>query len=147
MLDEIATLFANARREGTKNLLSAINKFWKCPAEERVARAKGEQLVEYPVLNVWGNITPEQVENYLQGLDMTGGTINRIMPFFISPKTETIRHPHAVIDNYDRVIKSLQKIADSREQRTLIFSPEADDARFEWFDTERKEPNLSLIHI
>ena len=49
MLDEIATLFANARREGTKNLLSAINKFWKCPTEERVARAKGEQIVKYPV--------------------------------------------------------------------------------------------------
>ena len=139
MLDEIATLFANARREGTKNLLSAINKFWKCPAVERVARAKGEQIVEYPVLSVWGNITPEQVVEYLQGLDMTGGTINRFMPFFITPKVETIRHPHPVVEYYTRVVQSLQIIASSRQQRTLIFSTEADDARFDWFSNQRAE--------
>ena len=139
MLDEIATLFANARREGTKNLLSAINKFWKCPAVERVARAKCEQIVEYPVLSVWGNITPEQVVEYLQGLDMTGGTINRFMPFFITPKVETIRHPHPVVEDYTRVVQCLQIIADSRQQRTLIFSTEADDARFDWFSKQRAE--------
>ena len=139
MLDEIATLFANARREGTKNLLSAINKFWKCPAVERVARAKCEQIVEYPVLSVWGNITPEQVVEYLQGLDMTGGTINRFMPFFITPKVETIRHPHPVVEYYTRVVQCLQIIADSRQQRTLIFSTEADDARFDWFSKQRAE--------
>ena len=139
MLDEIATLFANARREGTKNLLSAINKFWKCPTEERVARAKAEQIVKYPVLSVWGNITPEQVVEYLQGLDMTGGTINRFMPFFITPKVETIRHPHPVVEYYTRVVQCLQIIADSRQQRTLIFSTEADDARFDWFSKQRAE--------
>ena len=139
MLDEIATLFANARREGTKNLLSAINKFWKCPTEERVARAKGEQIVKYPVLSLWGNITPEQVVEYLQGLDMTGGTINRFMPFFITPKVETIRHPHPVVEDYTRVVQCLQIIADSRQQRTLIFSTEADDARFDWFSKQRAE--------
>ena len=139
MLDEIATLFANARREGTKNLLSAINKFWKCPTEERVARAKAEQIVKYPVLSVWGNITPEQVVEYLQGLDMTGGTINRFMPFFITPKVETIRHPHPVVEYYTRVVQCLQIIADSRQQRTMIFSTEADDARFDWFSKQRAE--------
>ena len=139
MLDEIATLFANARREGTKNLLSAINKFWKCPPEERVARAKGEQIVKYPVLSVWGNITPEQVVEYLQGLDMTGGTINRFHAVFITTKVETIRHPHPVVEHYDQVVQSLQSIADSRQQRTLIFSTEADDARFDWFSKQRAE--------
>ena len=139
ILDEIATLFANARREGTKNLLSAINKFWKCPAVERVARAKGEQIVEYPVLSVWGNITPDQVVEYLTGLDMTGGTINRFMPFYVSPKVETVRHPHPIIEHYDFVVKGLQEIADNREQRTLVFTEEADDARFEWFKAQREQ--------
>ena len=139
MLDEIATLFANARREGTKNLLSAINKFWKCPAVERVARAKGEQIVEYPVLSMWGNITPDQVVDYLTGLDMTGGTINRFMPFYVSPKVETVRHPHPIVEHYDSVVKGLQDIADSREQRTLVFTEEADDARFEWFKAQREQ--------
>ena len=140
-LDEIARLFANARRDGTKNLLSAINSFWKCPTEERVARAKGEQIVEYPVLSVWGNITPDQISEYLQGLDMTGGTINRFMPFFVTPKEETIRHPHFAIEHYDQVIKRLQRIAGSRDRRTLIFSTDADDARFDWF-TEQREKHL-----
>ena len=139
MLDEIATLFANARREGTKNLLSAINKFWKCPVVERVARAKGEQIVEYPVLSMWGNITPDQVVEYLTGLDMTGGTINRFMPFYVSPKVETVRHPHPIIEHYDFVVKGLQEIGDSREQRTLVFTEEADDARFEWFKAQREQ--------
>ena len=138
MLDEIATLFANARREGTKNLLSAINKFWKCPVTERVARASGEQMVEYPVLNVWGNITPNQVSEYLQGLDLTGGTINRFMPFFVQPKVETVRHPHAVVNYYDNVVKWLQYVADGSNQRTLIFTEEADDCRFEWFKAQRE---------
>ena len=138
MLDEIATLFANARRDGTKNLLSAINKFWRCPADERVARAKGEQIVKYPVLNLWGNITPDQVLEYLVGLDMTGGTINRFMTWFISPKVETIRHPHPVVEYYDQVVQRLQSIADSRQQRTLIFTEEADDARFDWYKNQRE---------
>ena len=138
MFDEVATLFANARRSGTKNLLSAINKLWKCPSSERVARAGGEQSVSYPVLNVWGNITPDQVLEYLVGLDMTGGTINRFMPFFITPKVETIRHPHAVADFYDQVVQRLQSISDSRQQRTLVFTPEADDERFDWYKNQRE---------
>ena len=139
MFDEIATLFANARREGTRNLLSSINSFWKCPIDGLVVKSGRQYHSHYPVLNVWGNITPAQVENYLEGLDVTGGVLNRFMPFFISPKRETIRHPHADIESYDQVIKRLKNIADSREQRTLIFSTDADDARFDWFDKERRK--------
>ena len=139
MFDEISTLFANARREGTRNLLSSINSFWKCPKDGLVVKSGRRYHSHYPVLNVWGNITPDQVEGYLEGLDLTGGILNRFMPFFISPKRETIRHPHAELESYDRVVKRLQKIADSSEQRTLIFAPDADETRFNWFDKERQK--------
>ena len=91
MLDEVATLFSNARRDGTKNLLYGVNKLWKCPKHEQIARAKGSQLVKYPCLSAWGNITPDQVAEYLADSDITGGVINRWMPFFVQPKWETVR--------------------------------------------------------
>ena len=141
MLDEVATLFSNARRDGTKNLLHGINKLWKCPEHEKIARAKGRQLVKYPCLSVWGNITPDQVAEHLADSDISGGIINRWMPFFVQPKRETVRHPHAIVDHYSNWILRLKELYAGGEHRTLLFSEEADDARFLW----QKETREALI--
>ena len=138
LFDESSVLFTNARREGTKNLLSGLNELWLCPPTYRTAKADLDSTLTQPYLNCWGNIPTLLIPSVFRQEDMIAGTLNRWLPFYISPKIETVRHPHAIADLYDAWIQYLKSVFDHETSRAFIFNQEADDARFDWYDKLRR---------
>ena len=139
LFDEGSVVFENTRRTGTKNLFAGLNELWLCPQTYATARAAGVSKVERPYVCTWANIPTKLIASVFRHEDMIGGSLNRWLPFFISPKIKTERYPYAEIRFYDVWIKELYRIADSSRARTLTFTEEADDARFEWFEGLRAE--------
>ena len=139
MLDESSVVFTNSRREGTKNILGGLNELWLCPPNYTTVRAGEKARVDFPYLNCWGNIPTELIPSVFRQEDLIAGTLNRWLPFYITPKTKTERSPHPVSESYDMWIKRLKSIYSGYgSDRRLIFTTEADDARFEWYDTLRQ---------
>lgn len=139
LFDEGSIVFENTRRSGTKNLLAGLNELWLCPSNYATGRAGGPahdiEYIEHPYLCCWGNIPTKLIASVFRMDDMIGGSLNRWMPFFIQPKRETMRYPHAENKMYDTWIKILKAIIG--HSRSLMFTEEADDARFKWFDKLR----------
>ena len=135
LFDEGSIVFENTRRSGTKNLLAGLNELWLCPQNYSTGRAADTESIEHPYLCCWGNIPTKLIASVFRLDDMIGGSLNRWMPFFIQPKPETMRYPHAEPKMYDTWIKILKAIFS--HPRTFIFTEEADDARFNWFKSLR----------
>ena len=155
IFDEVSIMFENTRRVGTRNLLSQLGEIWLCPINHTTGRGEsggGITSIESPYLCCWGNIPIKTVTSVFEYADITSGLLNRWMPFYISPKVETMRHPHAIAEAYNvwvQIIKSIR----SYNNRSLIFSKDADNERFEWYsDIRRKgiesddDTGLSRIH-
>ena len=138
MYDETSVVFANSRREGTKNLLGGLNELWLCRPSYRTARAKEIGTVEMPYLNCWGNIPTQLIPAVFRQEDLIAGTLNRWLPFYITPKIKTERSPHAEPDYYDAWIQRLKSIYEQTD-RQLIFTDEADEARYKWYDDLRQK--------
>lgn len=134
LFDEGSVVFENTRRSGTKNLFSGLNELWLCPPTYATARAAGLSKVANPYVCAWANIPTKLIASVFRHEDMIGGSLNRWLPFFISPKVKTERYPHAEGHAYDVWIKELHRIADSSKERILTFTQDADDSRFAWYE-------------
>lgn len=132
MYDESSVVFANSRREGTKNLLGGLNELWLCPPYYKTARAGETEGIEMPYLNCWGNIPTLFISSVFRQEDLIAGTLNRWLPFYIQPKIKTERAPHAVTEYYDNWIKRLKSIY-QESNKQLLFTDEADEARHNWY--------------
>ena len=139
LFDEASVVFENTRRQGTKNLFSGLNELWVCPQTYSTGRAAGTDKVENPYVCCWGNIPTKLIASVFRHEDMIAGSLNRWLPFYIQPKIETERYPHAEPDAYNEWVASLHKAKSSLDTRTFIFTQEADDARFDWFKGLRAE--------
>ena len=137
LFDEGSIVFENTRRSGTKNLLAGLNELWLCPASYATGRAADVEGIEGPYLCCWGNIPTKLIASVFRMDDMIGGSLNRWMPFFIQPKRETMRYPHAGTEMYDTWIKILKAV--TSHPRVFTFTEEADDARFNWFQGLREK--------
>ena len=138
LFDESAVVFENTRRQGTKNLFSGLNEIWLCPQTYATGRAAGTDKVENPYVCCWGNIPTKLISAVFRHEDMIGGSLNRWLPFFIQPKGETIRYPHAVSEEYNHWVQSLNAARNALDIRTFTFTEEADDSRFNWFKNLRE---------
>lgn len=139
LFDEGAVVFENTRRQGTKNLFSGLNELWLCPQTYSTARAAGVSKVVNPYVCCWANIPTKLIAAVFRHEDMIGGSLNRWLPFFISPKVKTERYPHAEAHPYDVWIKELYRVHDNSRSRTLTFTEDADDSRFAWFEGLRSK--------
>lgn len=137
LFDEGSVVFENTRRQGTKNLFAGLNELWLCPPTYATARAAGVSKVVNPYVCAWANIPTKLIASVFRHEDMIGGSLNRWLPFFISPKTKTERYPHAEGHPYDVFIKELYRVADVSRARVMTFTEEADDSRFAWFEQLR----------
>ena len=139
LFDEGSVVFENTRRSGTKNLFSGLNEIWLCPASYATGRAAGTDQVDHPYVCCWGNIPTKLISAVFRHEDMIGGSLNRWLPFYIQPKIETQRYPHAKPEPYDKWINALHSARMTLEPRRLTFTPQADDTRFEWFKQLRAD--------
>jgi len=137
LFDEGSIVFENTRRSGTRSLLAGLNELWLCPTTYSTGRASDTESIEGPYLCCWGNIPTKLIASVFRMDDMIGGSLNRWMPFFIQPKQETMRYPHAESKMYDTWIKILKAV--SSHSRTFTFTEEADDMRFHWFKNLREK--------
>ena len=138
MYDETSVIFANSRREGTKNLLGVLNELWLCRPSYKTARAKGLDSVDNHYLNCWGNIPTQLIQAVFRQEDLIAGTLNRWLPFYITPKLKTERSPHAKPDDYNAWIQRLKSIY-SQTDRKLVFTEETDGSRHQWYDGLRQK--------
>ena len=139
LFDEGSVVFENTRRQGTKNLFSGLNELWLCPQTYSTARAAGVSKVVSPYVCCWANIPTKLIAAVFRHEDMIGGSLNRWLPFFISPKVKTERYPHAEAHPFDVWIKELYRVHDNSRSRTLTFTEDADDSRFAWFEGLRSK--------
>ena len=137
LLDEVSVVFQNTRRPGTQNLLTGMGEIWTNSGSYVNTRAGGTEIVDDTYLCSWGNITTKRVLDVFRYEDVISGMLNRWCPFYIHPKNETLRSPHAVPEHYSNWVNTLNSIR-SQDGRTLVFSDDADEIRWEWLEQLRR---------